>query len=1143
VPRIHPRSIAAVLHTDGVDDISVRDLTRIASSLSVAMPESQEGELLYRAKVLVGFGHGIEESLHEFLMLAIYHLSNNTFHPRSDTWEHVMSVLQQSGLMKRILEARLFALDSTTGRAAMEKLFQIAVLRATVSNDGVAQSVLVWLLGCGQNPDVPIQTSYRIFQTAVQLSTVAGQIDILRILLNHGANPNKTTTTHCQSPLELALVEPEHYVKLPTSAQRVEMALLLISNGAEVGVHVGARAMSFLNLAIQFGNISLVDKVLSHLKHEDITVRMFSWHGSVHEVTPLTQAAGFLGEDLNDEGRNHKALGLVRYIKGILDSTPAHESAFSAHTWVTTDVFIAAAAAGNYRVIRYLHDFNPPAASSANSRGVTPLHAAARSKCRVTCEVLLEYGHPVDPPSRYPPPLHIASALGTPDIVKLLISNGAKTSQQIRISEEDFEEMFEEKFLPQRPGYMLYLREEGVPEFVFMRTMRQEGLSPLRLSIAFGNDDCALALLERGAEVSAGDFKVAAALLVDINILQAMLDAVTGQQGHASASLTPHEALCEILGVLGDDPHGCVSRVAGWICCAHHQPFPFVSDREGFYRGEFQKTLKTILDRFPDAFEVGTTEWRRLANAALYSQTDEIIREVAAKLDPGLLCAAIVSEASELLIRDIICLRDSRGPEEKLDLLEVTAIGLAAWRPGGERVCLPMLLDAFGLSEGSAKISKCILPYHYSENRAWGHDVRELGIRTSFWNYAPERTMQGSPLVFAVEAGNFKSFMQLLESGFEPDWLTWYTLAKNKENAMAKVLLEKGKKMTPFDRAPSYTHQPLVRAARAENVEMVRLLLEAGFPTKFSDVTFDQDESRPQTTFQAAIWSGNLEIIRLLLDAGADVNETCGPRWGITPLQCAAAAGHTGLVGELVRRHADINAQPASYRGKTALEHAAEGGKLEIVKFLLDKGANTTGEYRRRFIRAYMLAENAGHEVVKGILKEHSNGWTDDDISVMNDPCVLDRPVCECDSTTSSGSQAGASGGEGVGSLGGDDDAVREDLHADLEGNYLKEYQDTMATSLWPGDGGLIEDQLYDLGYVGGTLTHASGWIEEEISWETDGVSGGMPTDVDFGRGDPMFDDAIFNDSTLDDAIFNDLMFQDAVHGSFAADQMDLTAD
>ncbi|KAF2629421.1 hypothetical protein BU25DRAFT_389615 [Macroventuria anomochaeta] len=129
-------------------------------------------------------------------------------------------------------------------------------------------------------------------------------------------------------------------------------------------------------------------------------------------------------------------------------------------------------------------------------------------------------------------------------------------------------------------------------------------------------------------------------------------------------------------------------------------------------------------------------------------------------------------------------------------------------------------------------------------------------------------------------------------------------------------------------------------------------------------------DSYGSTPLISAAENGQYEVVQLLLDNNADVNVQ-GGRYG-NALQAASAGGHEQIVKMLLDKganmlldnDADVNAQGGEYGN--ALQAASLEGHKEIVKVLLKKGAdnsvlkrfdeNTTASLKRHEIK--MLLDN-----------------------------------------------------------------------------------------------------------------------------------------------------------------------------------------
>lgn len=124
--------------------------------------------------------------------------------------------------------------------------------------------------------------------------------------------------------------------------------------------------------------------------------------------------------------------------------------------------------------------------------------------------------------------------------------------------------------------------------------------------------------------------------------------------------------------------------------------------------------------------------------------------------------------------------------------------------------------------------------------------------------------------------------------------------------------------------------------------------------------------------------------------------EDRGIKGDCTPLMEAASAGHVDIVRLLIAHGADVNAQSTSGRiecvyteltsppyrskliprrclGNTPLMYGCAGGHEEVVRVLLEAGANVE-DHNENGHTPLMEAASAGHVPVAKILLEHGAG-------------------------------------------------------------------------------------------------------------------------------------------------------------------------
>ena len=151
--------------------------------------------------------------------------------------------------------------------------------------------------------------------------------------------------------------------------------------------------------------------------------------------------------------------------------------------------------------------------------------------------------------------------------------------------------------------------------------------------------------------------------------------------------------------------------------------------------------------------------------------------------------------------------------------------------------------------------------------------------------------------------------------------------------------------------------QDLADAARRNDVNMVRCLLDAGADKEF--------RVGDKTALMLASELGHLEVVHLLLEARADTDSW--DNFGRTALLHASESGHLAIVRLLLEAGADKDCWNTV--GETALLLASEGGHLEVARLLLEAGANKdctdlVGK------TALLRASESGHSEIARLLVE-----------------------------------------------------------------------------------------------------------------------------------------------------------------------------
>ena len=204
-----------------------------------------------------------------------------------------------------------------------------------------------------------------------------------------------------------------------------------------------------------------------------------------------------------------------------------------------------------------------------------------------------------------------------------------------------------------------------------------------------------------------------------------------------------------------------------------------------------------------------------------------------------------------------------------------------------------------------------------------------------------------------------------LESQDTRDWTPLFYAVHNDQEAMVKLLLEKGANLNIND--GGFVHHSLLLYAVSKGYEgIVKLLLEKGANLEY------KDGLDGQTPLIYAAMHGKVALVKLLLEKVADM-ESRG-RSGRTALFHAAECGQKRIVELFLERGAKLETKTST--GRTPLYTAAENGHDDIAQLLVDKGAELETKASTGRTPLLAAAEN-GHDVVtKLLLDKGADPWS-----------------------------------------------------------------------------------------------------------------------------------------------------------------------
>ncbi|CAF0967227.1 unnamed protein product [Rotaria sordida] len=162
---------------------------------------------------------------------------------------------------------------------------------------------------------------------------------------------------------------------------------------------------------------------------------------------------------------------------------------------------------------------------------------------------------------------------------------------------------------------------------------------------------------------------------------------------------------------------------------------------------------------------------------------------------------------------------------------------------------------------------------------------------------------------------------------------------------------------------------PFLTICQHNNVELARLFIQYGAR---HDIEVKNVFNRKINGLIVAVESNSIDIVRLLIEACLDVNykiEGEDETAGRTSLFYACVKGLQDIVKYLIEQGADVNGTENS--GQSCLHIAAAMGHAVIVQILCEHGANVNQQFHLegKYVTAYDLAESLQHDHVCQLLK------------------------------------------------------------------------------------------------------------------------------------------------------------------------------
>jgi ankyrin len=323
--------------------------------------------------------------------------------------------------------------------------------------------------------------------TPLHVASCFGKLEIVRLLLDHGAEANAET----EGGLKLL-----HQVSLglyESQEDGLRVAQLLLDRGADVDTG-SKNHKTPLHYASYFGNVNIVRLLLDNgadleaaageIGEKPLHGVSYGKYGSQEDGVRVAQLLLDRGADVNTRLKDHQ--------------TPLHLASYY----------------GNVEIVRLLLDHGADLEAAAGDYEEKPLHRVSYGKygsqedgVRVA-QLLLDRGADVNTRCKdHLTPLHVASYYGNVEIVRLLLDHGADVEAAAgEIGEKPLHRVSYGKHRSQEDGVRVaqLLLDRGAD----VNTRHKDHQTPLNIASYYGNVEIVRLLLYHGADVEAawGDY-------------------------------------------------------------------------------------------------------------------------------------------------------------------------------------------------------------------------------------------------------------------------------------------------------------------------------------------------------------------------------------------------------------------------------------------------------------------------------------------------------------------------------------------------------------------------------------------------------------------------------------------------------------